>query len=93
MQLRKAFLHKQIRSKMVVRVTSIWGKLSISVKGIMTSMMVPVGDSTDTEDSDDPCDDDLVREALLRHEEIRLRMIAEKNRLIEEEEKVGEDEE
>jgi len=44
-------------------------------------------DSTETEDSDDSCDDDLVREALLRHEEKRLRLIAEKNRLIEEERK------
>jgi len=44
-------------------------------------------DSTETSDSDDSCDDDLVREALLRHEEKRLRLIAEKNRLIEEERK------
>jgi len=44
-------------------------------------------DSTETEDSDDSCDDDLVREALLRHEEKRLRLIAEKNRIIEEERK------
>lgn len=44
-------------------------------------------DSTETDDSDDSCDADLVREALLRHEEKRLRLIAEKNRLIEEERK------
>jgi len=44
-------------------------------------------DSTETEESEDSCDDDLVREALLRHEEKRLRLIAEKNRLIEEERK------
>eukprot|EP00092_Neocalanus_flemingeri_P018536 GFUD01020072.1.p1 GENE.GFUD01020072.1~~GFUD01020072.1.p1 ORF type:complete len:536 (-),score=116.49 GFUD01020072.1:441-2048(-) len=45
------------------------------------------GDSTETSDSDDSCDDDLVREALLRHEEKRLRLIAEKNRLMAEERK------
>ena len=44
-------------------------------------------DSTETSDSDDSCDDDLVREALLRHEEKRLRLMAEKNRLMEEERK------
>jgi len=45
-------------------------------------------DSTETDDSDDSsCDGDLVKEALLRHEEKRLRLIAEKNRLIEEERK------
>eukprot|EP00090_Calanus_glacialis_P002525 TRINITY_DN11897_c0_g1_i4.p1 TRINITY_DN11897_c0_g1~~TRINITY_DN11897_c0_g1_i4.p1 ORF type:complete len:565 (-),score=166.37 TRINITY_DN11897_c0_g1_i4:574-2217(-) len=44
-------------------------------------------DSTENSDSDDSCDDELVKEALLRHEEKRLRLIAEKNRLIEEERK------
>jgi len=44
-------------------------------------------DSTESSDSDDSCDDNLVKEALLRHEEKRLRLIAEKNRLIEEERK------
>jgi len=43
--------------------------------------------SSESSSSDESCDDDLVKEALLRHEEKRLRLIAEKNRLIEEERK------